>query len=108
MHCYLATCYKVTGGVRCISNFFVCAYLDVNVNLVTVAVQPTGGKDMFKGKEYIFWKDFFLIIIIIMTSLTLVGQALQLIAACTVVLYLDVSADLIQGQKGQIPQGAAA
>lgn len=38
----------------------------------------------------------------------LVGQAPQLIAALTGVLSVDVSADLIQGQKGQIPQGAAA
>lgn len=36
-----------------------CAYLDVNVNLETVAAQPTGGEDMLKGKEYIFWRDFF-------------------------------------------------
>lgn len=26
MHCYLATCYKVTGGVRCICNF-VCVHI---------------------------------------------------------------------------------
>lgn len=31
-----------------------CAYLDVNVNLVTVAMLPTGGEVMLKGKEYFF------------------------------------------------------
>lgn len=40
--------------MRCIGNFFVCAYLDVNVNLVTVAMLPTGGEVMLQGKEYVF------------------------------------------------------
>lgn len=53
MHCYLATCYKVTRE-RDASVIFLCAYLDVNVNLVTVAVLPTGGEVMLKGKECVF------------------------------------------------------
>lgn len=59
MHCYLATCYKVTGEWDASVIFCVCAYLDVNVNLVAVAMEPPGGEDILKGKEYIFWKDFF-------------------------------------------------
>lgn len=77
-----------------------CAYLDVNVNLVTVAVQPTGGEDILKGKEYIFWGDFFFSLI---STNSLVGRALSLIAAVTVVLRLAVSVNTILGPKGQIP-----
>lgn len=38
-------------GVRCIGNFLcVCIYLDVNVNLVTVAMQLPRGGDVLKRK----------------------------------------------------------
>lgn len=49
-----------------------CAYLDVNVNLVTVAMQPPGGEDVLKGGEYIFWRAFFFF----NSTNSLVGRAL--------------------------------
>lgn len=67
-----------------------CAYLDVNVNLVTMQLRR--GEDVLKGKEYIFWSDFFFF-----KNFTypLVGLAMHLIAALTVVPYLAASVVMI-------------
>lgn len=67
-------------GVRCIGNFFVCAYLDVNVNLVTVVMQPPGGEDVLKGGGIHFLEGFCMLLFFDITNSSL-GRALSLIAA---------------------------
>lgn len=47
-------------GVRCIGNFLCVCIFGCKCKLGDCGpAQPTGGKEMFKGKEYIFWRDFF-------------------------------------------------
>lgn len=54
-------------------------------------MQLRRGEDVLKGKEYIFWSDFFFFNF----TYPLVGLAMHLIAALTVVPYLAASVVMI-------------